>query len=783
MNKFHLKIILAATFIFCTLRALSQTSVSSKDENVGRITELGKIWGVIKYFHPNSGKGNMIDSDSLFLHFVTPVINDGSEESFVTNLKGMLASLNDIHTKLIPIAETPTKSSFFLQYERKALKGNKLYISLPQNIFSKEISMDTVIGNDCREIILDFRCNEINNDIGLRQYNTFVAPLIAKLINSTMILPTERTVCYKGMMRQDFPYSINLFDPDKNGNMPHYQVNTGLKNISEGSYLFANSEYNNTNIKFSFVLNKFVNVNTVKAIMALKNRGLCYVTFDGDVPEYLYGSFYNIEVCNKYIARIKSSEVIYEDGTLGSKPDLILEGGRISQKEFIENITALFNTPLKENDNKHIENTVYIQKPVKYLSENTLPSASLRLLGLFNFWNAIHFFSPDKNLISVDWDNVLPYFVAKFLNADTQEKYFLALMELTASINDGHAIMFNTKTGRTPKNYMDGNLPIACDIIKGKVYITSIMPDKLQQDALAQFHYGDEIVSIDNIPAKDIIKGWEKLLVASNTSGFNRELYATWFTAGNTGSTATVRVVNKGKQKSIHLNRIDRNEYYSLWGRVPRKYASGISDPPYYKILKDNIGYIRLNKVLSQELDTIAYTLKSCDKIIIDARGYPKDSRIGTHFASYIATKKDTVAYDVFPFITSPDLSKNQELIEYAVIEPHHNNYLKNKKYYILVDEGNQSQGEWNIIALQGVTDAVTIGRTTAGANGMAVSIPFPGDYMSFFSGFAEYYPDHTPNQKLGVKIDVIVEKTLKGTIEGQDEILNRAKAIINSKL
>ncbi|WP_044219392.1 hypothetical protein [Chitinophaga pinensis] len=77
-----------------------------------------------------------------------------------------------------------------------------------------------------------------------------------------------------------------------------------------------------------------------------------------------------------------------------------------------------------------------------------------------------------------------------------------------------------------------------------------------------------------------------------------------------------------------------------------------------------------------------------------------------------------------------------------------------------------------------GVTNATTIGRTTAGANGMAVTIPLPGDYMSFYSGFAEYYPDHTPNQHLGVKIDVIVDKTLTGAIRGEDEILNKALEI-----
>ncbi|MES2653231.1 MAG: hypothetical protein V4663_15940 [Bacteroidota bacterium] len=76
-------------------------------------------------------------------------------------------------------------------------------------------------------------------------------------------------------------------------------------------------------------------------------------------------------------------------------------------------------------------------------------------------------------------------------------------------------------------------------------------------------------------------------------------------------------------------------------------------------------------------------------------------------------------------------------------------------------------------------TNATTIGTTTTGANGKAVTINFQGDYFSFFSGFAEYYPDHTPNQKLGVKIDTKVRPTLKGMAERRDEIMEKALQMV----
>jgi hypothetical protein len=43
----------------------------------------------------------------------------------------------------------------------------------------------------------------------------------------------------------------------------------------------------------------------------------------------------------------------------------------------------------------------------------------------------------------------------------------------------------------------------------------------------------------------------------------------------------------------------------------------------------------------------------------------------------------------------------------------------------------------------------------------MVVTVTLPGNYITFFSGFGEYYMDHNPNQKNGVKIDIQVKKTL----------------------
>ncbi|GAB4020284.1 hypothetical protein [Spirosoma koreense] len=72
--------------------------------------------------------------------------------------------------------------------------------------------------------------------------------------------------------------------------------------------------------------------------------------------------------------------------------------------------------------------------------------------------------------------------------------------------------------------------------------------------------------------------------------------------------------------------------------------------------------------------------------------------------------------------------------------------------------------------------------RRYSGANGVSNTILMAGGYESRYSGFAVYYPDGTPNQRLGVKIDVSVSLTIQGVLSGQDEVLQRALLFIEQQ-
>ena len=52
----------------------------------------------------------------------------------------------------------------------------------------------------------------------------------------------------------------------------------------------------------------------------------------------------------------------------------------------------------------------------------------------------------------------------------------------------------------------------------------------------------------------------------------------------------------------------------------------------------------------------------------------------------------------------------------------------------------------------------VTVGNSTSGADGNISLFTFPGEVRTIYSGIGIYYPDFTPTQRVGVRVDYTVE-------------------------
>ena len=98
-----------------------------------------------------------------------------------------------------------------------------------------------------------------------------------------------------------------------------------------------------------------------------------------------------------------------------------------------------------------------------------------------------------------------------------------------------------------------------------------------------------------------------------------------------------------------------------------------------------------------------------------------------------------------------------------------------------MVNDQTVSNAEYTTMAFQAGPRTMVIGSQTQGADGNISKVPFLGGQFSNFSGLGVYYPDGGQTQRVGVRIDEIVEPTIEGIKAGRDEVLERAIEIINN--
>ena len=97
-------------------------------------------------------------------------------------------------------------------------------------------------------------------------------------------------------------------------------------------------------------------------------------------------------------------------------------------------------------------------------------------------------------------------------------------------------------------------------------------------------------------------------------------------------------------------------------------------------------------------------------------------------------------------------------------------------------NETTQSSAEYQTMAFQSIPGALTIGSTTAGADGNVSQIMLPGGLGTLISGISVLYPDGTETQRAGIKIDRIVQPGIRGIKEGRDEVLEAALSMMSEK-
>lgn len=386
--------------------------------------------------------------------------------------------------------------------------------------------------------------------------------------------------------------------------------------------------------------------------------------------------------------------------------------------------------------------------------------SGLNLLTLFRLWNIIEYYAPYRAVTLHPWEEVLSTYIP-LMGVETDGRRFARLyMRLIRELNDGHAY--------APIEMLFGQrmLPVWPLQADGRLFVGYSGDSALER--------GDEVVAIDGEPLSERLELLREYTSRSNEASLRRA--ARYYGLCTRRDTAEVVLRRAGACDTLHVATVP-------YGNVsPPLYDPAQLTQPPFRLLADSVGYIYAGTFSREHLAEVGQTLPRTRALIIDLRTYPlnvADALIAL-IGQSLRTEPVVAWQMVHPTLALPGLFFRQEQWIYEgfgeeakrCAEPYKGRVI------LLVNELTQSNPEFQAMALQRCPQTLTIGSPTSGADGDIVRIPLPGGLMTCFSGIGVFYPDGTPTQAVGVRLDVELCPTAEGLQAGRDEVLERALAL-----
>jgi C-terminal processing protease CtpA/Prc len=370
---------------------------------------------------------------------------------------------------------------------------------------------------------------------------------------------------------------------------------------------------------------------------------------------------------------------------------------------------------------------------------------TIRLLGLFRYWNVINYFYVYKNHIDKSWDKVLYESIPDFENADTEEKYHQAIYRLTNQLRDTHASYPPTIDGIVFGPYRPN---FRMMFIDSTFIINEIrMPEYGEEN----FKVGDIVLQVDNQNIHALSDSLGQYVCGGNywsnqsflcNAVLSRRDSATRFMLLRDGDTLPVRSKNY--------------RVYDMFQDERRKEKKN-ENKQLYKWINDSIAYFDLRSANGDNFNKNYKPIKSASAIILDLRCYPSTDLIFNLTNAFIPPNS-FFAYVTYPDVRFPGMVKYHKSTSDNIGKE---SYFKGR-IIVLVNEWTRSYSEYTAMALQANPQTVTVGNSSSGSDGNITEFEFPGGIKTVYSGVGIYYPDFTPTQRAGVRIDYVAEPTIE---------------------
>src|SRR5690554_2809624 len=491
---------------------------------------------------------------------------------------------------------------------------------------------------------------------------------------------------------------------------------------------------------------------------------------------------YFISNINK-IPNMDNNEYInFIDNTISIFPKLEIKANKNDIKDYslIDNNwfnSSYFNKTISEKlnhifENRNNKNSKFINNSrignlkfnnEKKYSENEFPQQSIRLLGLARYWNIINYFFVYKNDLEENWDKVLLEFIPKFANSSDVSEYHLVVQELSSKLYDCHSMVRSDILDEKVFGRFTPNFRI--EYIDTTFIISKIRTEKYDDK---QLKVGDIILKMNNEPLKERYDELNKVFKGANPPSERRIINP--YLLSNTDNQMSLVILRDGVQKNIDIELQD----YSNYREEESKTESTLKKSVLVNKMSEDIYYLDVNHLTKSNLNINIEEVKDVPNLILDLRSGIYDN-IMINLANFLLPKESDFFNSTYSDVNCPGLLRSKK--GYRLGQNNESHFKGN--LYVLVDENTQSASEFFTMALQSSSNTKVVGSQTAGSDGNITMFHFPGKIETIFTGIGIYYPDMKPTQRVGIKIDHHIKKSVKGIQENKDEVLEKCIEII----
>ena len=393
---------------------------------------------------------------------------------------------------------------------------------------------------------------------------------------------------------------------------------------------------------------------------------------------------------------------------------------------------------------------------LKKTTYNDIQNVSVRLFGLFDYWNFINYFYPDKNAMDESWDSVLYVSIPDFISANDEISYRKSIYRLVNHLRDTHASLPATVDTMLFGPYRPN---FGMKMIDDTLIISSINDEENNVD---RFRIGDVVLQVDGMDAHYLYDSLQQYVCGGNywsnqrlvcNAVLSRQEKSTQFMILRDKDTLMLDSHNE-TSVNLYKNRINmlkNNEKEQLWNWID-----------------EDIAYLDLESLTGRNFKKNYSPIRQASVIILDLRNYP-DNLAVSDIAQNFVPENSFFAYIVYPDVHWP--GKLRYMMSTLFIGS--KDCFKGK-LIVLVDENTGSFSEYLTMMFQANPNTVVVGSPTSGADGNIDTFVFPGNITTIFTSLGVLYPDLSPTQRTGIRIDYQVEPTISSVKENKDVVLEK---------